>query len=91
MNQPDACQFCQRTEVKLTKHHLIPATLHSNKWFKKNFTREQMQAVVWACRPCHSAIHQFIPHKILAREYNTLEKLLAHPDIKKFAEWQGKR
>ena len=88
---PELCEACHRKEVKLTKHHLIPATLHSNKWFKKNFTREEMQAVIWVCRPCHNAIHRFISHKELAREFNTLEKIMSHPEVKKFAEWQSKR
>ena len=90
-HKPKNCAFCHREGIRLTKHHLIPATLHSNKWFKKNFTKEEMQQAIWVCRPCHNAIHRFIPHKLLAREYSNLQKLLEHPDIYKFVEWQKKR
>jgi len=39
------CELCGRENV-LTFHHLIPVTLHKNKWFKKNYTREEMNTGV---------------------------------------------
>jgi hypothetical protein len=32
-------------------------------------------------------IHKLIPHKSLALEYNSKEKLLNHTDLKKFIQW----
>ena len=85
-----SCALCGR-DAPLTFHHLIPRSLHSNKWFKKNFSRERMQEGVELCRDCHSAIHQAADEKELARHYNTLEALRAHPEIGRFVEWVSGR
>lgn len=84
------CEMCGR-EKDLTFHHLIPRTLHKNKWFKKNFTRDEMNTGIDVCRDCHSAIHDFIDEKTLGREYNTLEKLMTHEQISGFVKWVSKR
>ena len=84
------CALCGRAE-RLTFHHLIPRTLHSNKWFKRNFTRERMNSGVELCRDCHSAVHRFASEKELGRHYNTLELLRSHPQIERFAAWVGSR
>jgi hypothetical protein len=85
------CALCGR-ERKLTFHHLIPRTLHSNKWFEKNFTKEEMRTRgIEVCRECHSAIHRFIPEKELGRNFNTLEKLLTHEALSRFVSWISKR
>ena len=76
----------------LTFHHLIPQTCHKNKWFKKNFTREEMHAGIDICRDCHSAIHKYIPNeKKLGRDYNTIEKLMAHTALANYVEWLSKQ
>jgi len=85
------CALCGR-EVPLTFHHYIPRTVHSNKWFKKNFTREQMAEGIDVCRDCHSAVHKFVPsEKELARKYNAREKLLEHEEIATFVAWISQR
>ena len=86
----DCCEMCGR-EMELTFHHLIPRTLHKNKWFKKNFTREEMNTGIDVCRDCHNAIHKFIPEKELGRNYNTKEKLLGHEKVFGFVKWVSKR
>ncbi len=90
---PQPCQLCQReTKRGTTKHHLIPRTCHKNKWFQKNFTRDQMRVTVELCRDCHTAVHKYVPkEKDLGRNYYTLEKLLAHPEIAKYVEWVKKQ
>ena len=87
------CALCQRiTKTGTTEHHLIPHTCHRNKWFKKNFTREQMNETIDVCRDCHRAIHRLeIIEKDLGRHYNTIEKLLAHSEIGKFVAWVRKQ
>jgi len=82
----DNCALCGR-ERRLTFHHLIPRTLHSNKWFKKHFSRAEMNAGIDVCRDCHRAIHKLIDRKELGREYNTAAKLLEHPELSKFVAW----
>lgn len=85
------CELCGRVR-KLTFHHLIPKTLHSNKWFEKNFSKEEMRTRgLYLCRECHSAIHRYLSEKDLGRSYNTKEKLLAHEEVGKFVEWISKR
>lgn len=85
----ESCQLCEReTKRGTTKHHLIPRTCHSNKWFQKNFSREQMRETVPLCHDCHAAIHKFVPReKELGRHYHSLDLLLAHPEIAKFDTW----
>ena len=61
------CDLCGRVNV-LTFHHLIPVCLHKNKWFKKNFTREEMQSGIAVCKyDCHREIHNLITEKELGR------------------------
>ncbi len=87
----DACELCGREGLDLTFHHLIPRTLHSRKWFKKNFTAEQLSSGSELCKDCHDAIHRFIPEKVLGTEYNTLDRLRAHDKVAGFVAWVSKR
>lgn len=93
MPKLNPCELCGRVTKKgTTEHHLIPRTCHSNKWFKKNFTREQMHERVDLCRECHNAVHRFVPsEKQLGRHHNTLEKLMQHEEIHKFVTWVSKQ
>ena len=87
----NTCALCGR-ERKLTFHHLIPRTLHSNKWFEKNFSKDDMRSRgLEVCRECHSAIHRFISEKELGRNYNTLEKLRTHEELSRFVTWIARR
>ncbi len=82
------CTLCKRNEnVILDGHHLIPKTLHSTKWFEKNFTVEQLNEKVLLCRDCHDAIHKFIPEKELGKNFNTIEKLMSHEKVANFVKW----
>lgn len=87
------CDLCgRRTRRGTTEHHLIPRTCHSNKWFKKRYTRAQMQVTIDVCRDCHHAIHDLVPdEKELARQWNTLDTLQTHPEISKYLAWIKKR
>ncbi len=51
-----------------------------------------MRVTVELCRDCHTAGHKDVPkEKDLGRNYYTLEKLLAHPEISKYVEWVKKQ
>jgi hypothetical protein len=81
------CELCERENV-LTFHHLIPVCLHANKWFKKNFTKEQLRKGIDICKKdCHKQIHLLIPEKEMGKYYNTKAKLLKHPEVKKYIKW----
>jgi len=85
------CELCER-ENELTFHHLIPKSQHTNKWFKKNFTREEMATGINICKhDCHKYVHKSINEKELGRSFNTLEKLLRHPKIKKYIKYIQKQ
>jgi hypothetical protein len=87
------CKLCRRlTKRGTTEHHLIPRTCHTNKWFKRRYTREQMNQTISVCRDCHRAIHDLVPdEKQLGRDFNTLDLLLANEQIAKFVTWVRKR
>jgi hypothetical protein len=85
------CELCQREEAH-NFHHLIPRTLHTNKWFKKRHTREEMQQGIDVCKSCHTAVHDLIPdEKELGRRFNTKKRLLAHPKIRNYVKWKKER
>jgi hypothetical protein len=84
------CELC-RADRAFNFHHLIPRTVHSNKWFKKNFAREEMRRGLDTCRDCHRTIHRLIDEKQLGRQFNTREKLLGHPELAKYIAWKRRR
>lgn len=88
----ESCELCER-EMELNFHHLIPRTCHKNKWFRKEFTFEEMKKNgLMLCKGCHKAVHKSVPNeKELGKYYNTKEKLLEHQNIKRFVEWVNKR
>ncbi|MFT5122870.1 MAG: hypothetical protein ACI9TH_003539 [Kiritimatiellia bacterium] len=88
----DLCELCGRNGLKLTRHHLIPQCRHRKKRNRKTFTREEVQSrVLWICRMCHNQLHAVLSEKEMELEYNTREKLLAHPDVARFVTWVQKR
>ena len=85
------CELCEREHL-LTFHHLIPRSQHKNKWFKKNFTKEQMNEGINICKDdCHKQIHILIEEKELGKNYNTKQKLLNHLKVKKYIKWIKER
>lgn len=91
MSEAPVCCLCGRARP-LTFHHLIPKTCHSNKWFKKRFSREEMQhSGIDVCRECHSFIHKQFSEKTLGREYHSLEALRDTEVMQKFVRWVRKK
>lgn len=85
--QPSHCELCRR-ETALTRHHLIPRTLHSRKRIRRQFSREELHGcILWVCRACHSKIHTTFTEMELAGHYYKREQLLAHPEIRRFVQW----
>lgn len=85
------CSLCSREEIYLTFHHLIPKTLHSKKWYKKNFSVEELNSGVDLCEDCHEAIHDFITEKELGKKFNSIKALMSHSKVKKFVSWIKKQ
>ena len=81
------CCLCFRDVSNITMHHLVPKTRHKNKKNKKLYSRREVIEKAPTCEPCHNNVHMVLSEKELARNYNTIEKLREHPDIKKFTNW----
>ena len=86
------CELCGREEL-CNEHHLIPRKCHSKKWFRNRFTKEEMQTrLAMLCECCHDEVHRLIPNEVeLGKEFNTVELLLTHPQVSKYAEWRARR
>lgn len=84
------CEFCGEEDV-YDFHHFIPTTLHRNKWFKKRYTKEQLQEGMEVCKLCHKMIHNVISsEKDLGRKFNTCSKLKSHPKLARYLKWRKK-
>lgn len=86
----EACEICERSWIPLSYHHLIPRFVH-DKAVKRGWHRkEDLQNVAWLCGACHRFVHHFKTHEELARDYCTVELLLAEDEVKRFAAWAGR-
>lgn len=88
-NARAVCAMCERP-MNLTAHHLIPRTMHA-KYAKKGYSSEFLNTCIMICRQCHSKIHSTEDEKTLAREYNTLETIMQHPDIIRYVGYARKQ
>lgn len=85
--QTTACELCQR-DAALTRHHLIPKTLHNKAYVQKRFNKEQcISATLWVCRACHNQMHRLFTEKQLALIYNNREALLSDERLRTFVDW----
>lgn len=135
------CEICERSNIKLTRHHLIPKTtwprikprlmqasiviarndlneatdilgmgdvstkelleevlpnLFSNRPKTKKLSAKAVTTylghhVCKLCRPCHSTLHSIFTEMELAKQYNTVDKLLSDDRLYKFAKWINKQ
>jgi len=85
--KPSGCELCQRASP-LTKHHLIPRTLHNKPRYQKRHSREErLTAIVWLCHPCHKHIRRLYSERELADRLASLEALMNDADIRAFVDW----
>ena len=61
-----------------SRHHLVPRS-------------RKGRETVTLHRICHRKIHSLFTERDLARHYNTIEALLAHPDIQAFRSWVSRK
>ncbi len=81
--QNPICPLCGRPitpEARQSLHHLVPK-LKGGKG----------GPVVRLHQICHNEIHATLTEAELARDYDTPEKLRAHPRLAKFIRWVAKR
>ncbi|MCG6884433.1 MAG: HNH endonuclease [Silicimonas sp.] len=82
MSDP-VCPLCGRPippEARQSLHHLVPK-LRGGKG----------GPVVLLHQICHNQIHAALSETQLARDYATIDALLAHPRLAKFILWVAKR
>lgn len=83
-----ACELCGRTQLPLTRHHLIPQSRHNKARTKRQFDKYDMKhEIACLCRACHSQVHALLSNQMLAQQYHTIAALRSHPEIARFAAW----
>lgn len=75
------CPICDRDLIagkSVNEHHLIPRTFKG----KETITLHKI---------CHSKIHSVFTERELLHQFNTPERLRAHPEMEKFIKWVQKK
>ena len=84
------CSLCHRV-TWMTFHHLIPKKMHRRPYFRKHFAKEQLQAGINLCRPCHSGIHRLYDEMTLAKHYASLQALQDSEAVQRHVTWVKKQ
>lgn len=84
------CACCGR-RVPLTFHHLIPKKMHRRPHFRRRYDRETLNAGIMVCRRCHRGIHRRHDEMTLARDFNTLPRLLKDPELARHFQWVARQ
>lgn len=83
-----ACELCGRTQLPLTRHHLIPQARHNKARTQRKFDKQAMKnQIAYLCRACHSQVHAVLSNQELAQTYYEIEQLRMQPEIARFAAW----
>lgn len=74
--QKQICSICNRQlhEIHAERHHLTPRC------------KDGKESII-VCVDCGNQIHKLFTIKELEYKYNTLELLLAHPNIQTWIRW----
>ncbi|EAQ03888.1 hypothetical protein OB2597_11611 [Pseudooceanicola batsensis HTCC2597] len=83
MSGDPICPLCLRPippEARSSLHHLVPKLRGG-----KHGPTVRLHQI------CHNEIHATLTEAELARDYDTPEKLRAHPRLAKFAAWVARR
>jgi len=74
------CPICKRETPRGSweKHHLTPK-------------QKKGKVTVLVCNTCGDQVHQLFSNKELAKKHNTIELLLAQPEVQKYVKWIQKK
>jgi hypothetical protein len=86
----EPCACCGR-RVPLTFHHLIPRKVHRRAHYRKNYDRESLNRGINVCRLCHRGIHKLYDEMRLAKEFASLEALLADEALATHFSWVARQ
>jgi len=84
------CPLCKRV-TSLTFHHLIPRKLHRRNFFKKNYSKAELNQGVNVCRLCHNGIHDLYDEMTLAKRFASLDLLQKDTALTKHFDWVAKQ
>jgi hypothetical protein len=70
---------------------LFPKKMHRRTYFKKHFSKAELQGGIYICRQCHSGIHRFYDEMTLAKHYSNLQLLLDDEQLSAFFQWVSKQ
>lgn len=84
------CPLCQR-ECALTFHHLIPRKMHRRTYFRKHYSREQLNQGIAICRACHNGIHKTYDEMQLAKHFHNLASLQQDPTLARHFQWVARQ
>ena len=62
----------------MSDHHVIPRSRGG----------KQKELI---CHACHKKIHATFDNRELEQEFNSVDMLISHPDIRKFVRWMRKQ
>ena len=77
------CELCNRI-IDVTKHHLIPRS-------RKRRDPEAFGPVADLCADCHRKCHATWDNAVLAKEFNTVEKLKSASELQSYIKWIRKQ
>lgn len=77
--------------MELTFHHFIPRKVHRRTFFRKHFSKAELASGVMVCRRCHDGIHSLYDEMTLARQFSSLQSLLADPGLCRHFQWVSKQ
>jgi len=81
------CPICKREcGGEMEYHHLKPVTFKSR-------TKEvhNPDNLILIHKACHQKIHATFSEKELLQYYHTVDRIVSHPQIEKFANWVQKK
>lgn len=74
------CELCQREDITLTKHHLLP---------REEGGKEEH--IAYICEDCHKHIHALYTNKELAIRLSTIDELKQDERISKYLKFIKKQ
>ena len=90
INKTSECPLCART-TKLTFHHLIPKKMHRRTFFRKNYSKEALNAGINICRQCHNGIHKAYDEMTLAKQFTSLSIIKTDAKLHRHFAWVAKQ
>lgn len=65
--------------------------MHRRTYFRKHFSKTELDAGIDICRQCHKGIHRTYDEMTLAKQYNTLDKIKDDETLSTFFAWVSKQ